>query len=477
MTDRALGFVSGEAALRSRFGYRLTPAFRRASDTATLDAIRKQSVIPEAVDASSFLLVRAVISTGEPDAYKTVMDVSTLTNYAADAAAGVSVLYGHDRRAIVGRSFSGRYAARPAPGRCESECFIPEGVELGDQRTDDVIHAVSVGMLRDVSVGFTGGELRCSICERSIWDHACPHVPGVLYTVDGTRNPVEALAIVSGAHLAEYSLVYAGATPSASVLEAKALREVDAGRLAPETARALEVAHRGLDLHASHRAWAGFKRGAGTAERRASSGSLASADDAEDDGADAPVAATESGTGRPGPVAAHEAARTESDEEEQVPTPTTPSLEERIATLLSTVVEGEVSDVASALAAVTTELRAARPAVAELETVRAQVAAEAPLVAYGRAWLEREVAHALAEGQRALGEKFVRATWEPVLRAMEPEAVRLMADGWTQQGDLLFRPGRQTTDAAPLRSGGAAPPGPGGAGAPISPAFAAGFRA
>jgi hypothetical protein len=467
------------AAAPLHLGYRVVaPSFLRATDAATLEAIRRQSIIPESVDAASFLIVRSAISTGEPDSYKTVMDVTTLRNYAADAAAGVSVLYGHDTWAIVGRSYAGVYVARPAPGRCESEAFIPAGSSLGGIDTDAVIRAVSIGMLRDVSVGFTGGELRCSICERSIWDYECPHVPGVLYKVEGKRNPVEALAIVVDAHLAEYSLVYAGSTPSASVLEAKALREADAGRLAPADARALEVQHRDLRLGASHRAWAGFK------EDRA-----VDPDDERDPTEDAPTEDDEpeadDDAGAPDPddettqPAATPPATDEGDEEEPVTKPTTtppapaggtpptPSVEERVRTLLTAVVEGEIGDVAQTVGAVTTELVALRQASAELATARERIAADAPFVGYGRAWLEAEVVRALGEGQRALGDKFDRVKWEPVLRAMEPDAVRLMADGWSQQGDLLFKPGRQTSDAP--RAPSVAPP--------LSPAIAAGFRA
>lgn len=487
VADRARSVLDGyfakinESRAVQRFGYRLVaPTFLRAPDAAALEVIRKQAVIPDAVDASSFLIVRSTISTGEPDSYKTVMDVSTLKNYAADAAAGVSVLYGHDPWAIVGRSYAGIYAARPAPGRCESEAFIPAGSNLGGIDTDAVIRAVAIGMLRDVSVGFTGGELRCSICERSIWDYECPHVPGVLYKVDGKRNPVEALAIVVDAHLSEYSLVYAGATPSASVLEAKALREADAGRLAPEDARALEVQHRHLHLRAARHSWAGFKedRDVETADERPRPDEQDEQDDELDDDDDATPIADVPAEGDADVEAEQDddAAPPEDGdpEEETVTRPTTPaqpaapSVEDAVRTVLSTVVEGEIRDVASTVATVASELATARAALAEVETLRAQLTEATPLAAYGRAWLEREVQHALSEGQRALGDKFDRARWEPVLRGMEPEAVRLMADGWTGQGDALFRGGRRTADTATPQNGTAPP---------LSPAFAGGFRA
>jgi len=465
--DRARGVLDGyfariqeQRAPAHPFGYRVAPVFARAtsSDAALLEKIRAQAVVPDAVSESQLLIVRSVISSGEPDSYKTLMDETTLRNYAADAAAGVSVLYGHDQWAIVGRSFSGAYV--PRGGRCESECYIPGGVTLGGQSTDEVIRAVELGLLRDVSVGFSGGRMQCTICERSIWDFECPHVPGVEYAVDGKRKPVTCYVRVVDAHLAEYSLVYAGSTPDASVLSAKALQESEAGRLPPETARALETSYR-VRLPGSHHAWPAQR-----ADDTGTHGPEHEEDDDDDEATEAPPDDEET---------ADDEDDETGDEEEPVTRPTNPAsppLEERLRTLLSTVVEGEIADPLGATTAVCAELARLRPTTTALEdalaTLREQVASDAALLAYGKACFERDVAHALAEGQRALGERFERERWERTLRTLDPEAIATLAAGWTAAGDALFRGGRQTSDAAQQPSGRAE--------TPISPAFASGFR-
>lgn len=422
--------ATGDAAARAgvRLGYRTQFALVRATgDAAALEAIRKQAFDASAIDGQELVLVRSTISTDKPDAYETVMDASSLQNFAADAAVGVSVLYGHDTYQIVGRSFSGQYITRGG-ARVESECFIPGGLNLAGVSTDEVIRALGLGILRDVSVGFWGYKVRCSICGLSLWDMNCPHVPGVAYKVEGKRNPVVALAVIADARLGEYSLVYDGATPDASVLAVKALQEADAGRLAPEEARALETQYR-VRLPGAAHLWA-----LGTRARPAAP----AAEPAEEEPVTMPV----------------------------VPPAGAPLDPETVRALVATVLP-DAADPMAGLTELIGELTRLRQGAATAATLEARVAELEPLAADGRAYRAETVKAALANGVRALKEKFEEAKWTELLGRMPIEQVRTLSDAWALQGEANFPPGRQTSE----EEGDPRSP------TPLRPMHARGFRA
>jgi hypothetical protein len=186
----------------------------------------------------------AEISSTRLDAHGTRMDAATtLKNYAAEVEAGVSFLYSHDNQEIVGRSMGGRFINGQGNGvaRVAAEFFAVPGLALGSVTSDQIIFAIDSKMLRDVSVGFYGGEWICSICGRDIWGMECRHWPLMKYEVehDGKSETVMCTADVVDAHLAEVSGVYKGSTPGAAI--GKAEREAKEGRLSPEVRRMLET--------------------------------------------------------------------------------------------------------------------------------------------------------------------------------------------------------------------------------------------
>jgi hypothetical protein len=230
----------------------LARARERALDASILD------------DEGAPFFFRAEISSGRLDAYNTVMMPSTLRNFAQDAEAGTPFQNSHNTRQLpIGRSLAGRYVGAQGNGvaRVEAEFFTVTGLRMGDVDTDHLIRAMRSGIVRDVSVGFFGGRTVCSICGGDmLTDVACTHVPGLTYD---TRDPqtgrptgtkAVAMGHIEGAHLAEVSAVFRGATPGAAVL--KAQREAEGGRLRPEAARLLEERWR-IRLPQAHRAWAG----------------------------------------------------------------------------------------------------------------------------------------------------------------------------------------------------------------------------
>jgi hypothetical protein len=208
-----------------------------ASSDELMAMARKCAMDPTVFEEHAPFFGRASISTNKIDAYFTRMRPSSLKNYADEAQTGVSVLTGHNHYSLgVGYSLTGSYTGG-ANSRVESDFYSIQG--LPD--TDDAITRIRAGLVRDTSIGFYGGDIVCSICGRSWMDWDCMHIPGFSYALDpkdANSEKVTAIGDVENAHLAEYSLVFDGATPGAGLL--KVYREIDSGRVTPEMARSIE---------------------------------------------------------------------------------------------------------------------------------------------------------------------------------------------------------------------------------------------
>lgn len=221
----------------------------RANGRSDLLKLAKSRALDPAVfDQYPPFIWQSEISSDRLDAYYTVMDAATtLPNYASDAEAGVAVLIGHDSRAApTGYSLSGTLEQGTAM-RVLSDAYA-----LSDDATAPMINKLRAGVIRDVSVGFStrGAQCTCSICGRDMWrDYRCWHIPGIKYKrtdnpEDAVSDPNGELAIgtITNAHLAEYSLVFDGATPGAAVIQAQ--RAAAAGRLNVQQARLIEQRYR-----------------------------------------------------------------------------------------------------------------------------------------------------------------------------------------------------------------------------------------
>lgn len=213
----------------------------------------------------------AEISSDRLDAYFTHMAESTLRNFATDAGAGVTFLDSHNARNLgYGQSLAGVFQVDGGVSRTLADFYTVPGIEFGQaltyKSTDDFIKALQSRLIRDVSVGFYGGDVICDICGNSLYDwRNCTHWPGMEYAVgDKGNETVVATAEVVDARLAEVSAVYDGATPGAMVLRAQAMNE--AGLLEPETARRLETKYR-IKLPAQVRTFAVSKPAAMSPER------------------------------------------------------------------------------------------------------------------------------------------------------------------------------------------------------------------
>ena len=216
--------------------------FRKA---ATLLEIRQQP--GEETDDRKYY--RARISSDELDSHYSMMDISTLENFARESAQGVAVLDSHNHRTVgIGRSISGELI----DNEVYSNFYILKELDLNNQSfrtSDSFMKAIDSGMLQDVSVGFYGHSEICQICHEELWRGSCFHWPGMSYIIeeDGKKEIKVCTTLIVDGHLSEFSLVYDGALEGASIVEkslAKAQRIYDAeGGLTDEQKNLLNTRH------------------------------------------------------------------------------------------------------------------------------------------------------------------------------------------------------------------------------------------
>lgn len=356
---------------------------------ADLLALVKERVPdPAYLDEHDPFFWAAEISSDVIDSYFTWMMASTLINFAADAKAGVAFLPGHQHRELpFGYSLDSlmENAINPERTRVVADFYTVPGLKLNDIETDHLIRGIRSGLIRDVSVGFHGGETRCSICGRDMWDWDCPHIPGLNYEVkDGnTVRTVLATFGVDGAHLSEVSAVFDGATPRAEVLKAE--REAAEGRMKPDAVRMIEERYR-VKL---------------------------------------PVKRQFAGVDTPG--------------RKQIM-----DLEQQIRELLGLSAEENVVD--GLQAAIRNLKQETSVAVTEFQKAQARIKELEPLAADGAQYRADLVAEALAEGVRAYGDKFDSKTYEDMLRTAPLATIKRMKTDWATIGDGRFSGGRKTTD-------------------------------
>jgi hypothetical protein len=361
----------------------------RAISDALLERIRARVPDPAILDEHPPFTWTAQISNNNLDAYYTRMRVSSLTNYANDAEAGVSFQDSHRTDGMertLGHSIAGRYTGPGGNGiaHADADFYTLTGL---DSAIDSFVRRVRGGLARDVSIGFYDGQYICSICNRDMLrDWSCWHIPGFEYVVtdeqgNKTSEKVLATADIENARLSEVSTVYDGATPGAAIL--KAQREADAGRLRHEQARLLEARYR-IKLP---------------------------------------------GTGMVVPGTDLPKEERMDPQPDQTPDPQRLIVPDAIRALFT---RGGVQadDLESGVRALVTEIERLRPKAADGETYRATTIEEA-----------------LAEGTRAMGAAFAREVYAGMLATLDLAVITRMRDDWREIGDARFAGGRQTEDA------------------------------
>lgn len=329
----------------------------------------------------------AEISNTGLDAYFTHMTAGTLANFASDARAGVSFLNSHRRDELpLGRSLDGRVEGDGEKLRALADFYTMPGLRLNELSTDDFIAGVRTGLVHDVSVGFYGGKHTCDLCGNNYYSYRCPHIAGLKYEVEdnGEVRMVLATVTIDNARLSEVSAVYDGATPGAAII--KAQRMAEAGELRAQDAQVLEARYRvRLPLK---RSFAGIEPGKGE----------------------------------------------------------TMDFEKMIADIRTALNLDEAADVTGAVAGLAAEVEQLRKAGDKVVELEQRIKALEPQAEDGRQYRSDLIAEALAEGVRALGDKFDRAARERTLQALPLADIKAMRDAWSDIGDARFPRGRQSVD-------------------------------
>jgi hypothetical protein len=171
----------------------------------------------------------------------------TLRNIAKDAAEGSAFMNSHrtggmstDAEFAFGKTFAGQYqrgtnakgevVQRPLLGMYMLRGVKPNG-DSGPS-TDDLDKKIRGGTLFNVSVGLTGGEKICDVCDNPLRDSDCSHVPGAHYSMSSAdkqkqkdRGVPEGRASYTyrKARLGEVSGVFKGAVRGAGFRKAQSL--------------------------------------------------------------------------------------------------------------------------------------------------------------------------------------------------------------------------------------------------------------
>jgi hypothetical protein len=417
--------------------------------------LRQVAGLPD--DLPDPFIFETVSSNNNLDFYFTHMLESTLRNFAAEAAEGVQFLDSHNSMNLgYGRTFDGRFeidnSQRPQyklDNPNAQLAFTPDdvvkravlgtytipGIQFGGgltyASTDDFIRAARAKLARDISVGFYGGRWTCDICGGNYRRYnECPHFAGIEYALGEQGDRIVVCTVsIDGAHLAEHSVVYDGATPGAMMRKAEELARH--GELEPETVAAIELRYKVQlptrksfpvsDLE--------DKPVRSTNENTAGRGKEIPAPNSpigdrsmnyEEIVKEARAALTEAGIDDSTPVAGgiRQLIKRGSDARSEL---------ESARTAVPESVEGD--DLATRVAKIATDLERLRPLADDGRTYRADL-----------------VEAALLEGTRALGNDFQQETYKGILERSSLAEIKAMTESWRTIGKAKFPGGRQTTD-------------------------------
>ncbi|MCC6457270.1 MAG: hypothetical protein IT328_20115 [Caldilineaceae bacterium] len=370
-------------------------AIQPTNRESLLALARERANDPTILDEMEPFFWAAILSNNRLDAYFTRMARSSLDNFARGAAEGVSFQNSHRWDELpLGASLTGRVEGLESGiVQVVSDFYTLAGLELNGIRTDQFIRGVRSGVVRDVSIGFSGGSRTCEICHQNYW--RCPHYAGMTYEIEenGVIRQVRATVTVENAKLNEASAVYDGATPGAVILKARAAAAE--GRLRGKEAEQLERMYRAAIPVTRQFAGVDVEESEPHEEVRTM-------------GLDAVLDKHKIGVGLEGDARAA-------------------ALESRLAELIAA--EGKLSVAQE-------ELATAQGRVKELE----------PAAADGTQYRADLLADAMAEGVRAYGDKFDQATYEETLRTAKLDTIKRMRDDWKAVGDVRLPGGRHSQD-------------------------------
>jgi hypothetical protein len=390
------------------------------------------------------------------DFYFTHMLESTLRNFAAEAAVGVQFLDSHKSYNLgYGRTFEGRFeidssqqpryrldnpnaqlAFQPdtAVMRAVIGTYTVPGIQFGGgltyASTDDFIRAARAKLARDISVGFYGGRWTCDICGGNYRSYqSCQHLAGFEYALGDQGERIVVCTVgIDGAHLAEHSVVYDGATPGAMLRKAEELARH--GELEPEKAAAFELRYKvNLPTRKSF-----------------------PVADLEDKPVNVP---NENTAGRGKELPAPESTGDQPMNYEEIVNEARTALAEANVNE-SVPVAGGIRQLHQTAVNLQAQLDAVRTAVPETAVgsdmagrvawLAAELTRLTPLADDGRAYRADLIEEAIGEGVRAMGPEFAQEAYRGLLSVSTIEVIKRMRDDWRAIAAKTLAGGRSTVD-------------------------------
>lgn len=405
--------------------------------------LREAGLLDEGREAT-YVVFPAAISTDMVDAYHTHMMPSTLRNFAAAASEGRAFLDSHDSRKLpIGYSLRGEYISGANGSRTEADFYTQRGIRFGGQHsyesTDDFIEAMEARLVRDVSVGFYGGNYVCDICGNDYLSYNdCSHWAGAKYQIDGREGLTVCTVAIHDAQLSEVSAVYDGATPGAMLLKAE--EGARAGALDSPVRALLEAQYRVKLPTPDPKVYVPMVRALGLTQETEMEWVTTSASSTADwrlsvneneevrDAEDVETPETE------------QVEDVETEEEEEVVTDEVESEDSEEADRMADL-SARVKDLRSALATSKNDLVLVRE---QLEEARERIAALEPLAALGEQYRGDLIDQVCEEGVRAMGAEFPAETYRAMLAGSTVDHIRQIRDSFAKQAGERFQGGRQT---------------------------------
>ena len=159
------------------------------------------------------------ISSAKRDGHFSYMTEKTLTNFGADAQAGVPFMLDHSEGIPnqIGRSIAGEYDETEKRATAVISMLRDTDTTPDNMKVNELIRRIERKYYDSCSVGYRGGKETCRIDGKPIWDwqrsDPCEHIPGRTY--DGKLCEYD----IDEGHLREVSLVPSGSNPDAKLLD------------------------------------------------------------------------------------------------------------------------------------------------------------------------------------------------------------------------------------------------------------------
>ena len=201
---------------------------------------------PEGDDSDDkFERITTVISSGEVDGHGTFMTQKTLENFAKSLGDdNIQFKDSHGRGQGFGVSEGGEFSDGVVTGTFKLRKDWPLS-DASFPSSNQFIEGIRDGIITKTSVGFSGGDYNCTICDDDFFGRSCNHYPNFKYDIkdkDGNVTRETCTVAIDNAKLIEVSAVSSGSNPDAKIIE-KAQRSYEEGTLPANVRFQLENNH------------------------------------------------------------------------------------------------------------------------------------------------------------------------------------------------------------------------------------------